>query len=204
MILYLIRHGESTYNAEGRIQGQSDPELSELGRRQASAVARRLADEPIEAVYASPLRRASQTAELVAAARNIKLHFDRRLMEVDAGEFGDRMRDEVMRQFPGAIPQWRSGSLDFVFPGGESRKQLIERGQEAFLEIAKFNHEQVAVASHGGLLLAAMKAVLGLASDAPPRELDNASITQLRIEPDGRAELVDFNNVDHLIELDPG
>lgn len=66
MLLYLVRHGESTYNAEGRIQGQSDAPLSELGHRQTEAVAAALANLPIEAVYASPLRRALETAQRIA------------------------------------------------------------------------------------------------------------------------------------------
>ncbi|KKK94352.1 hypothetical protein LCGC14_2683730, partial [marine sediment metagenome] len=68
MLLYCIRHGESTYNAEGRIQGQSDVPLSELGRRQGEAVAAALRAEPVEAIYSSPLRRAMQTAEPLADA----------------------------------------------------------------------------------------------------------------------------------------
>jgi 2,3-bisphosphoglycerate-dependent phosphoglycerate mutase len=198
MLLYLIRHGESTYNAQGRIQGRSDCDLSDHGRRQAQAMARRMADAPIEAVYASPLRRATQTAEFLASALGLAIRFDPRLVEVDAGHFEEQMRDEVMRRFPGAIPQWRSGAIDFVFPGGESRRALIERGREAILSIVHAGHEHAAVVSHGGLLLAGMKSLLGIASEAEPLDMDNASITRLQIDPDGRFELVDFNNVEHL------
>jgi broad specificity phosphatase PhoE len=205
MLLYLIRHGESTYNAEGRIQGQSDPGLSERGRRQGEAIARRLGGLPIGAVYASPLRRASQTAELLAAALDLKIRFDRRLMEVDAGEFEEQMRADVMCRFPEAIPRWRSGALDFVFPGGESRRELIRRGQEALVSISRAGHESAAIVSHGGLLLAAMKALLGIASEASPLGMDNGSVTRLAVDGDGRAELLEFNDVEHLAGIEsPG
>jgi len=202
MLLYLIRHGESTSNAVGRIQGQSDCELSQRGRRQAQAVARRLAAAPIEAVYASPLRRASQTAEVVAAALGLAIRFDPRLKEVDAGELEDQMRADVLRRFPEVVAGWHSGKLDFAFPGGESRRAVIERGREALLSIGRDGHEHAAVVSHGGLLLAGMKAVLGIASEAEPRDIDNASITWLAVDGNGRAELVAFNNVEHLAEVD--
>jgi len=204
MWLYLIRHGESVYNALGRIQGQSECDLSERGRRQAEAVARRLAGLPIDAIYASPLRRASQTAGFLGAALDLAVRLDPRLMEVDAGELEDQMRADVLRRYPGAIQRWRSGALDFAFPGGESRRAVIERGREALLSVARADHDHVVVVSHGGVLLAGMKAVLGIPSEASPLDMDNASVTRLLIDGNGRAELVEFNSVEHLAGIETG
>jgi broad specificity phosphatase PhoE len=201
MLLYLIRHGESTYNVEGRIQGQADCELSERGRRQGQALAQRLASAPIEAIYASPLRRASQTAEFLAAALGLPIRFDPRLKEVDAGEFENRLREDVLRRFPGVLPRWRRGDSNFAFPGGESRRQLIARGEEALRSILESGHDHAAVVSHGGILLAGMKAMLGMASQDPPHEVDNASITRLSVDGAGRVELVEFNVVEHLADI---
>jgi len=201
MLLYLIRHGESTYNAIGRIQGRSDCPLSERGRRQGEAMARRLAEQPIDAVYATPLRRARQTAEPLAAALGLPIRYDPRLVEVDAGQFEEQLRVDVMRRFPDAIPRWRSGAMDFAFPGGESRQALIDRGREALLAVARAGHEHAAVVSHGGLLLAGMKSILGIASESPPLDMDNASVTRLFVDGDDRAELIEFNNVDHLADV---
>jgi len=202
MLLYLIRHGQSTYNVQGRIQGQSDCELSEQGRRQGEAVARRLAVLPIRAIHASPLRRASQTAEFLARALNLEIQFDPRLKEVDVGHFQDQIRADVMRRFPEAVPRWRGGELDFAFPGGESRRALIRRGHEALLSIARTDHDHAAIVSHGGLLLAGMKAVLGIASEDPPLGMENASVTRLSIDAGGRAQLLEFNSVDHLAGIE--
>ncbi len=205
MLLYLIRHGQSTYNVQGRIQGQSDCALSEQGRRQGQAVARRLAALPIRAIYASPLRRASQTAEFLARALDLEIQFDPRLKEVDVGHFQDQIRTDVMRRFPEAIPRWRSGELDFAFPGGESRRELIRRGREALLSISRADHDHAAIVSHGGLLLAGMKALLGIASEDPPLGMENASVTRLAVDASGRAQLLEFNSVDHLSGIEsPG
>jgi len=201
MFLYLVRHGQSTYNAQQRIQGQSDPALSELGRHQGKAVAQRLVELPITAIHASPLRRAAETAQFVAAALNLVIRFDPRLKEVDAGHFQDRIRDDVMREYPDAIPRWQRGDLEFAFPGGESRRELIRRGHEALRAIIDDGHDHAAVVAHGGLLLAAMKALLDIPSDVPPFDMKNASITRLSVDADGCVELLDFDNVAHLQDV---
>jgi len=114
MLLYCIRHGESSYNAEGRVQGQSDVPLSELGLRQSAAVAAALADQRVDALYASPLRRAMQTAQPVAEALKQEIRTDPRLMEVHAGVFQDKLRTELDDLYPEEIARWRSGDPDFA------------------------------------------------------------------------------------------
>ena len=202
MEIYLIRHGQSTYNAEDRIQGQANPPLSELGRQQGAAAAAAFQNVPVATIWASPLARAAETAQFVAKVAECPIQYDDRLKEVDCGEFRDRIRTEVMESHPEAIPRWRSCDSTFRFPGGESRLELIKRGKAVFEEIienaARQGQEIVVIASHGGLLLAAMKAVLGLKSEDPPYSLKNASITQLTVDSTGRAELADFDRIDHL------
>ena len=161
-----------------------------------------IADLPIEAIHASPLRRAMQTAQCIANELNLEIQFDSRLKEVHAGDFQDQIRSEIMRRFPDAIPRWRSGDLDFAFPGGESRRELIQRGHEALHAVIDAGYEQVAVVSHGGLLLAAMKAMLGIPSETRPLDMKNASITRLSIDVTGCVELLDFDNVEHLAGLE--
>ena len=100
MLLYCVRHGESTHNAEGRIQGQADIPLSDFGRRQSEAVAEALAALAIDAVYASPLRRALETAEIIARRVQLDVRTDARLMEIHAGIFQNRMRAEIQEQYP--------------------------------------------------------------------------------------------------------
>jgi len=95
MWLYCVRHGESVHNAEGRIQGQADIPLSDFGRRQGEAIAAALAELPIDAIYASPLLRALETAEIVARRLSLPIRIDPRLKEIHIGVFQNRLRSEV-------------------------------------------------------------------------------------------------------------
>lgn len=200
MIVYCVRHGESCYNAEGRIQGQSDVPLSQLGHRQSRAVAAALAGLPVEAIYSSPLRRAMQTARPIAEVLKLAIRTDPRLMEVHAGEFQDRLRVDLEEQYPEAMARWRGGHPDFPLPGGETRRHLMKRGLEAFQQIAGGGQEQVVVVSHGGLLAAALKALLGIPAQRHPFVLDNGSITRLEL-CDGDVKLLCLNQVGHLRDV---
>src|SRR5690554_6197641 len=135
MILYLIRHGESTYNSEGRIQGQTDIPLSPLGLRQAEAVADALSTAPIEAVFCSPLQRAMQTAQPLADRLGLVPQPDDRLKEINAGIFQGLLWKEIEQRFPAEAGPWRAQQADFVIPNGESRRQLMVRGLAVFQAI---------------------------------------------------------------------
>ncbi|MBN1395494.1 MAG: histidine phosphatase family protein [Pirellulales bacterium] len=200
MILYLIRHGESIYNAEGRVQGQSDAPLSELGRRQSRAVADAMAYRPIDAIYSSPLRRAYAVAKDIASRHGLPVRTDPRLKEIAVGEFQDRMRTELEEEHPEELARWWTGDMDYAFPGGETRRQLADRGEEAFQEIASNGHRNAVVVAHGGLLVHTLRRLV----DAPKDSLfglRNCSITKLRTDGHGRFELVSFDEVDHLGEV---
>src|SRR5262245_41383271 len=108
MLVYCIRHGESCYNAEGRLQGQSHTPLSPLGRRQAEALAATLGTRPVTAVYSSPLARAVQTAEPLAAALGLSVETDPRLMEIDVGVFQDLLHADIPDRYPAETAAWRA------------------------------------------------------------------------------------------------
>jgi broad specificity phosphatase PhoE len=203
MLLYLVRHGETTYNAEGRIQGQSDAPLSELGRRQSEAVAKALAAVPIEAIYSSPLRRAQETAEPISARLKLPVIDDPRLMELDAGQFEGRLRSELADVYPVELACWLSGDEDFAIPGGESRRQLAERGCAALRAIAAAGHRQAVVVTHGGLLSATLRSLLNMSEAVSPFALQNGSITRVTADDHGQFTLVAFNEIEHLREAGP-
>jgi broad specificity phosphatase PhoE len=198
MILYCVRHGQSTYNAEGRIQGQSDVPLSDLGRRQGEAVAAVLAELPIDAIYSSPMRRAMQTAQPSADALRLEIRTDPRLKEIHAGLWEDKLRSEVEQRFPEQIARWRSGDLDLTIPGGESRRDLMRRGRAALDAIFRASHRQVVVFAHGGLLICTLKALLDIPTDQPPFDLLNGSISKLSVGSDGKLRVLWLDQVDHL------
>jgi len=202
MILYCVRHGQSTHNAEGRVQGQSDVPLSDFGRRQSEAVAQALAGLPIETIYTSPLRRALETARVVADATGLEIQTDPRLKEINAGIFQDRLRADLERLYPAEFARWLSGDPDFTIPGGESRRALARRGCEALEATRMAGPEHAAVVSHVRLLVVTLEALALLPEGQPLESLHNGSITRLRLDPDGRAHLLSLNQTDHLDDLD--
>ncbi len=200
MLLYLVRHGESAHNAEGRIQGHSDVPLSELGRRQSAAVADAMADVPADALFVSPLRRALETAQPLAERTGLSISTDPRLMEIDAGVFQNRLRTELPELYPEEYARWLSGDPDFAIPGGESRRALMARGDEALHTIRQTGCLHAVVVSHGGLLSAAIKVLLGIPAHRHPFRLENGSIS--RIEwTDGRVKVLSLNETHHLKEV---
>lgn len=199
MILYCVRHGESTYNSEGRVQGQSDVPLSPLGLRQGAAVAETLRTMGIEAVFTSPLRRAYQTAELAAAASRCPIFVDDGLKEIHAGIFQDQLRRDLEAAWPDEYRRWTGGDMDYAIPGGESRRQLAERGAAALRRIAAAPYQRAAVIAHGRLFVVAFSALMPHEAHRIPRALQNASITTLEADAaTGEFRLLSVNQTDHL------
>jgi probable phosphoglycerate mutase len=142
--LLLARHGETDWNRELRIQGHSDIELNELGRSQARALAEELADVELDAVYASDLGRARETAEIVAASKSLEVRIDPGLRERSFGSWEGLTRDEVDRRFG-----------DLEHHDGETDDVIRERVLAAVHRIVETHPgEQVLVVSHGGALSA--------------------------------------------------
>lgn len=196
MILYLIRHGESVYNAEGRIQGQTDIPLSQIGLRQARAIADGLAKIKLDAIFTSPLKRAAQTAEPLAMHQGLTAELMPELMEIHAGIFSGLLWGEIEQKYPEHAVPWREQHPDFVIPGGESRRQLMERGVRALQAIRARHLEQVAVVAHGGVLCAALKGLLQIPAELNPFNLFNASISRLVWSK--RIQLWTLNEIEHL------
>jgi probable phosphoglycerate mutase len=197
MILYCVRHGESSYNLEGRLQGQSDePRLSPLGQKHAEALAATLGQIEIDAIYASPLARAMETARPLAQALKLPIQTDDRLKEINIGVFQGTLAAELADRFPEDAARWRSQDPDFRIPGGESRRDLMKRAQAAFDEILASAHRQVAVVAHGGVLAAALKSLIGVPAERNPFMLYNGSISML--ESTTQIKLMTLNQIDHL------
>ena len=215
MLQYLVRHGESVSNLEGRVQGQEDVELSDLGRAQARQVAawsRSLFASPpvaqslIGEVWSSPLRRARETAAEIAAALGLPVMLEEGLCELHAGIFQGHLWADLEAEFPEEVAQWRSGDVHYRIPGGESRAQLAARGRAAIEMLAGRDTPGMIVVAHGGVLTAALGSMLGrehpllaAAAERPFTRLPalaNCSVTQLEW-PGPR--LVAFNETGHLV-----
>lgn len=133
--LVLIRHGETDWNVEGRYQGQADPPLNERGLAQARRLAEELRDVGLEVLYTSPLRRAAQTARVLAEALGLTLHFEPRLMEIHQGEWQGRLWSEIAVLYPDLYRRWQSEPWTVTLPGGESLAQVQERVYAALDDI---------------------------------------------------------------------
>jgi probable phosphoglycerate mutase len=210
---YLVRHGESVSNQEGRVQGQEDVELSALGRRQAEAVAAwarttfRGGAAGTTEIWTSPLRRARDTAARIAAAIGLPLSIDDRLRELHAGVFQGHLWADLEARFPEAVERWRSGDVEYAIPGGESRAELAARGRAVLEGLAARSVVDMIVVAHGGILTAALGSLVGrshpllaTAAERPFTKLPalaNCSVTV--VEWPGPV-LVSFNETGHLGE----
>jgi probable phosphoglycerate mutase len=147
--LYVVRHGETPWNVEGRYQGQLDPPLNENGRQQAEATAHKLAALGFEAIYSSDLARARQTAEALAEKAGLPVQLDPRLREIDQGKWQGVLIGDIRAGWPGEIEGWESRPWECPPPGGESLQQMQARMFAAVDEIiARHPEGKVAIFSH--------------------------------------------------------
>ena len=150
--LYLVRHGETDHNAEGRAMGQMDAPLNAHGHEQARQTADFLRRYPIERIMSSDLGRAMSTAQPLADALGLSVTPDTRLRELSFGILEGRTVAECEVLDPEATAHWRTGHFDAALPGGESRRSLMQRTRAVLDEIIAGPHKHVALFSHGGTL----------------------------------------------------
>lgn len=155
----LARHGETEWNRTGRWQGHADPPLNEAGRRQAAGLAERLADDGVAAIYSSDLRRASETARVVAERLRLEVVEDPTLREIDVGSWSGLTRAEVQERYPEGFARWLAGEIGH---DGETREQLTVRVVAAVARIG-LTHAggRVLVVTHGGTIRALRRHVTG-------------------------------------------
>ncbi|HOM06497.1 MAG TPA: histidine phosphatase family protein [Syntrophales bacterium] len=203
MEIVLVRHGETLWNRQRRVQGVSDLDLTQEGRRQARLVARALRDAPIEAVYSSPLRRALATAEIINETRALPVKRDPRLAEMDQGAFEGLAYEELMRCEQVFLERWIADPTAVRMPGGETLAEVQERAWEAYGEIAAAGLNALVV-SHSFTISALLCRLLGISlKDFRRVSVAPASVTILRIEGD-TPRLVCLNDRRHLAEEGEG
>jgi broad specificity phosphatase PhoE len=162
-IMHLVRHGRSVWNAAGRIQGQIDIELDEIGLQQAQRIADRLGREPIAAVYSSPLLRAKATADAIAARFNLSVNPDARLMEYNFGVASGLTWAELSANHPELVDRWLEDPWAVPLTGSEGRVNFAARVMSAMQDICvQHPAEQVVVVAHGGTFGVYLTAMLGL------------------------------------------
>jgi len=194
MRLLLIRHAESQGNFEHRLQGRREYPLTAVGTQQAEALASRLAPEPLTTIYSSPIGRALQTAEIIAARAGLSITIEPGIQEYDFGEAVSGLTwDEIRLCNPEIIEAFRKDDSQFPrYPGEEGRAGFQERVRTAYREItARHNGDgSVAVVTHAGPITVLVLDALSLPYSRPiPFVLDNASITTIEINNDAAPHL---------------
>jgi broad specificity phosphatase PhoE len=197
--LLIVRHGETDWNREGRWQGHAGPGLNELGRRQAAAIAGRLAHDAPDVLISSDLARATETAALIGERTGLEARLDPRFREVDVGEWSSLTRSEVSERYPEAYRQWEHGR-NAGYPGGETFQELQDRCQAALDDL--LDHEAgrtIVLVAHGGSIRAMIGSVLDL--DAGRRRLlatgRNCSLSVIESRSSDR-RVVSVNDEGHL------
>lgn len=153
---YIFRHGQSTYNVEGRTQGQTnDSVLTDLGKEQALTVGERLKDKGIEIIVTSPLKRAMQTAELANKTLNLPVKTDDHFIEVNVGVVEGMHYTKIRDKYTDIFNKMHTPGNEFedvCYPEGESKKQVRERVFAGLEEWANKNYSSIAISSHGIML----------------------------------------------------
>jgi alpha-ribazole phosphatase len=148
--LWLVRHGQTDWNAEGRYQGQADMPLNAAGLCQAEAIADQLAGQTFAAIYSSDLRRAYRTAESIAARLSLPIRVDTRLREIHQGEWQGLHVSEIATRYASEVSQWHASPTTTRAPGGETVAEVAARVGAAADEIARlYRGERVLIVSHG-------------------------------------------------------
>lgn len=198
----MVRHGETVWNQERRIQGgRSDVELSEVGRKQAESLGLSFKRMEISGIYSSPLQRALDTARAIASHHQLEVQIEPALREIDAGELEGRSIVELGTSFSRFLLRWRQGQGSEKMPGGESVNDLADRVWSAIQRIVgKHNQGTAVVVSHYFVTVAVICKALGL-------PLTN--IERIRVQPssvsilefgDGHTCLVSLGDTCHLRE----
>ncbi|MCK6545560.1 histidine phosphatase family protein [Myxococcota bacterium] len=195
--LWILRHGETEWNVEGRLQGSSDSPLTARGRAQSEAAARATQHVAFTCIYTSDLGRAQHTARLVRGERALEIHTDPRLRELRYGHVEGMTWPEIAARHPGLREELRR--QDFAPPGGETRAELQARVAAAMHDIARRHvGARVLVVTHGGALSTFLRFVLGVPLEAPPGfRADNCALSRFDLEGD-RFRLVTWGVADHL------
>jgi broad specificity phosphatase PhoE len=201
--IYLIRHGATILSAEDRFAGATDVDLSDEGRAQARALALRLADDRITAVYCSPLKRTVETASIVARPQGLTPIPRDGLREISHGRWESLRRSDVEAQFPEEYAAWEEDPFIYAPLDGESGLSVMARALPVIREVV-LNHvgENVAVVSHKATIRLIISSLLGFDPRGYRDRLDQAPacLNVLDFKDPVRARLMIFNDVSHYVD----
>jgi probable phosphoglycerate mutase len=185
-MLWLIRHGETLWNAEGRVQGQTDVPLSEIGHTQARALADHVVGRHFDALYSSDLQRVMQSAQPTARVLGLEIRVDPMLRERHFGLFETLTIGEAKERYPHEYARFKAHDAEFDFRDGERLRDFFDRSVRCLADIAaRHVGEEVLVFTHGGVLDMAYRHARGLGLAAKRDfEILNAALNQIEVTGD--------------------
>lgn len=198
--LYLVRHGETQLTTESRFSGAIGVDLSDEGRAQVRRLADRLARDPIKAIYASPLSRALETAQLLAAPHGLAPVVEDGLREISHGRWEGLTRREVEERFPGEYEAWEADPFTFAPEGGETGLEVLGRALPVIRRIVVAHPDATVLAvSHKATLRLLLCSLLGIDARGYRDRLDQspACLDVVDFKDPTRARLMLFNDVAH-------
>lgn len=198
--LYLIRHGATAASAEDRFSGSIDVELSDEGRFQAAALAQRLSDDPIAAIYASPMRRTVATASIIGQPHGLTPVTRDELKEINHGHWEQMQRRDVEATYPEEYASWSEDPFTFAPQEGESGISVLARALPVLRElVVAYPDQNVAVVSHKATVRLLISSLLGFDPRGYRDRLDMAPacLNVLDFKDPVRARLMLFNDVSH-------
>ncbi|MBO8137466.1 MAG: alpha-ribazole phosphatase [Desulfotomaculum sp.] len=184
--LFLVRHGETEWNAANKFQGHTDVSLSDVGREQAERLALNLQKFNISAVYASDLSRARETAEIITSNLNIPVICREELREINFGDWEGLTVEEIKHRYEDVVKKWWKDPSNTRIPGGEILSDLVNRVVDSIIKIINQHPgENVLVVTHGGVVRSIICYVLGISINEYWRlQMKNCSLTIIYF-PDG-------------------
>ena len=206
MQIVLVRHGATDWNLQGRCQGSTDRDLSEVGIRQAEPLAMLLSNEEIHAIYSSNLRRARQTAERISQTLSLSVRIEDNVRELDHGELEGLTFNEIKSAHAEFLARWRSIPAEIRVPGGERLADVAERAWNGLTRIVRCHQEaeSIVVVSHNFPILGIVCRVTGThLNDYRTFHIDPCSLTRLRYEGNGDWQVIQVNNREYPFSIPP-
>lgn len=196
MQIVLVRHGATDWNLEHRCQGATDRALSEVGLRQAEEIAARLSQETIHGVYASDLKRARRTAEVISAHHQLPVVVDASIRELDHGHLEGLTFNEIKQSYGDFLTRWRTEPADLQVPGGERLADVAERAWQGLNRIVA-GHEpdhNLVIVSHNFPIVGIVCRITGThLNHYRNYHLDPCGITRLSRHTDGSWQVTHIN-----------
>lgn len=178
--LWLVRHGQTDWNLEGRYQGQEDVPLNAAGEAQARQLAADLDGRRFTAIYSSDMKRARRTAQILAGRLGLTVQIDRRLREISMGEWEGLLFPEVKEKYPLHIQERRQNPLHARSPGGETALEVAGRMAQAVDEIVRKHPEgPLLIVSHGFALATLICQARGLSVGEAYRQVPENAVPQI-------------------------